>query len=79
MGPMIPKEMKFNLHVMHGETFYGCHTALTPVLSGDSVEEINIIRRGRKERDGKQSGWLLVHVIKIITLLRSFLLLLPKI
>ena len=30
MGPMIPKEMKYNLHYGYGETFYGRHKALTP-------------------------------------------------
>ena len=31
MGPMIPKEMKYNLHFCDvGETFYRRQTALTP-------------------------------------------------
>ena len=33
MGPMIPKEMKYNLYygmVKYGETFYRRHTALIP-------------------------------------------------
>ena len=32
MAPMIPKEMKYNLHYgdVRGETFYRRHTTLTP-------------------------------------------------